>query len=205
MWTQDQEPKYMGMIGKIVDPNMEIKELYRFKKSSKYDILTNLLNQTQAKIEISELLQSYANRDFVLILIDLQYFKKVNHDRGHVFGDRILKYIAEKLRQNTKDRDDVIARVGGDEFLLFMKEDQEISNIIQNIFSSIQGDLDGFQIMINMGIVSTKQVERDFDILIRCADLALFDAKKKENKGFSYYEETMKDHEFSSISCIDHM
>ncbi len=132
-------------------------------------------------------------------------FKKVNHDRGHVFGDRILKYIAEKLRQNTKDMDDVIARVGGDEFLLFMKEDQEISNIIQNIFSSIQGDLDGFQIMINMGIVSTKQVERDFDILIRCADLALFDAKKKENKGFSYYEETMKDHEFSSISCIDHM
>lgn len=205
MWTQDQEPKYTGMIGKIVDPNMEIKELYRFKKSSKYDVLTNLLNQTQAKIEISGLLQSYVNRDFVMILIDLQYFKKVNHDRGHVFGDRILKYIAEKLRQNTKDRDDVIARVGGDEFLVFMKENQEISNTIQNIFSSIQGDLDGFQIMINMGIVSTIQVERDFDRLIRCADLALFDAKKKENKGFSYYEETMEDHEFSSISCIDHM
>ncbi len=50
-----------------------------------------------------------------MILIDVDYFKSAKDQHGHIFGDEVLKYISQKMRQNIR-RDDIAARVGGDEF-----------------------------------------------------------------------------------------
>ena len=53
-----------------------------------------------------------------MILFDVDYFKSANDQFGHIFGDEVLKYVAQRMRQNIR-QGDIAARVGGDEFLIF--------------------------------------------------------------------------------------
>lgn len=61
----------------------------------------------------------------------------MNDGYGHLFGDEILKIIADKISQNVTP-DDVAARIGGDEFLLFVKFEKDIEGRIEGIFEILQ-------------------------------------------------------------------
>lgn len=202
MWTNDEEEKYNGCIGKIVELNSEAQQIKRLKKLNMYDLLTNLLNASYAKKTISKILAAQSTNDFIMMIIDLNYFKSVNIKRGHLFGDRILKYIAEKLKQSLYSEDDIVARVGGDEFLIFTKMHDNVDGIIQNVFDSVEGECDGFQIRINIGVAFTDTVGHDYDTLYHCADIALTNAKNKGCSSFSYYDNEMHN-VATSISDID--
>ena len=181
----------------------EQKELKRLKKLASMDPLTNLLNAAYAKKEIINTLYAYPENEYALIIFDLDYFKTVNHERGHLFGDRLLKYIAECLLQNIR-KDDLAARIGGDEFLLFMHYSTNLEHAIKRIFASLTGEYDGFGLSVSMGIAKTSSVGRNYQELYHCADLALFDAKCKGQGCYTFYDEKKCSQDVpTAISPID--
>lgn len=147
----------------------------------------------------------YPENEYALLLLDLDCFKTVNQERGYVFGNRVLKYLSEHLTKNIR-KDDFAARVGGDEFLLFMRYNDKLEVAVKRICSSIAGELDGFPISVSMGIAKTSSVGRDYEDLYHCADLALFDAKQKGHGCYSFYDISMSSENIpTTISEIDHI
>jgi diguanylate cyclase (GGDEF)-like protein len=188
LWTQRDKKEYGGAIGKIVDLQEEQQELKRLKKLASLDSLTNLLNGEYTKKEIMRRLRSDQEKEYALIIFDLDYFKAVNHERGHLFGDRVLKYLADRLSRNI-GKEDLAARIGGDEFLLFMGCNAKLKNAVKRLFTVMTGEYDGFQLSISMGIAKTASIGRNYEELYRCADQALFEAKRKGRGCYVFYDE----------------
>lgn len=203
LWTHLGKHEYNGAIGKIVDLEEEQKELIRLRKLASMDPLTNLLNASYARREIIHLLYTYPEKEYALLMLDLDCFKTVNQERGYRFGNRVLKYLANHLKKNIR-KDDLAARIGGDEFLLFIQCDEKLELSVQRIFTSMVGEVDGFPLSISMGIAKTSSVGREYETLYHCADIALFYAKQKGRGCYSFYEEAMsKENVPTVISPID--
>jgi diguanylate cyclase (GGDEF)-like protein len=91
--------------------------------ASKHDALTGLLSRRSIDIELARLAEHTARPTVVVALayIDLDYFKVVNDTYGHAVGDQVLNAVAEQLR-STATAGDLLARIGGDEFLVLMHD-----------------------------------------------------------------------------------
>ncbi len=95
---------------------------FRFEseRKARYDLLTNLFNRAGFGQAVEALLAA-APRQFTLFYLDLDGFKAVNDMFGHAAGDRLLADVAARLRKTTRDGD-VLARFGGDEFVILIPE-----------------------------------------------------------------------------------
>ncbi|SFR11127.1 diguanylate cyclase domain-containing protein [Poseidonocella sedimentorum] len=83
------------------------------------DALTGLKNRRAMNAELARMIEE--RTDFALIYLDLDHFKSVNDTLGHNVGDAALRHAAETLQQETR-RKDIAARIGGDEFIVLMRE-----------------------------------------------------------------------------------
>lgn len=203
LWTQGEDPKYNGAIGKIVDIREKEQELRRLKKLASMDSLTNLPNGAYIKKKISRMLEEHPENDYVMVIMDMDCFKMANSERGHLFGDRILKYLADCLLTNIRE-DDLAARVGGDEFLVFIHDDGKWGDVVRRIFTTLTGEYEGFRLSVSMGIAKTKIVGRDYQKLYQGADMALFQAKKKGKGCYACYDGASCSQEIpTEISPID--
>lgn len=116
--------------------------------------------------------------------IDLDHFKRVNDRFGHATGDTVLVAVAATLR-NLKRPDDVLARMGGEEFLLFLPElrsadtlavAERIREAIQAIPFQQQGTVLG--VTASIGVAQVGRPGERWDDLVHAADMALYDAKR---------------------------
>ncbi|HAN20932.1 MAG: hypothetical protein A2Y15_02945 [Clostridiales bacterium GWF2_36_10] len=153
---------------------------------SKQDSVTNLYNRRYfvQKLE-TELVKTASNETLALIFIDLDRFKTINDIYGHDVGDLVLIEIAKRL-QITEHKDAFIARFGGDEFCLAFhsnygyQEMEEIARqIIDNCNKIIKIGLYSFKLTISVGISIYPLDAGDTTILLKNADMAMYQAKKK--------------------------
>jgi len=86
---------------------------------SQTDPLTQLYNRRTAQERLIELMKNPAGYPVSVVLLDLDYFKKINDTHGHLTGDRVLKVVAQVLRDSLR-KNDLIARFGGEEFLMIL-------------------------------------------------------------------------------------
>ncbi len=124
------------------------------------------------------------NRDFTLLLIDVDYFKKVNDTYGHPAGDAVLVSLTELLHKNIR-QNDILARYGGEEFVVIIKDSESACScrvaeklrekIEQNDFI-INKDL-SLHITVSIGISCSNNKSESFDQILRNADKALYMAK----------------------------
>ena len=201
MWAYEEQPYMTGCIGKIVDIHEEYEKIKNLQRMASYDGLTGLLNQSTSKRLVKERLHEGEGKDFILAIFDIDYFKNANDRCGHMFGDKVLQHMADKLRGSTRDYD-ITARVGGDEFMIFMEDMSGIDSIIDRIFHALSGKYEGFDISISMGISCSKRVVRDYESLFCCADKALYTAKQAGSAQYCFYDDSMKEI-LSAISSID--
>ncbi len=94
------------------------KEVTDIKAKSCQDALTGLWNRSHTEEVVNELLSS--GESGALMMIDMDNFKAINDTYGHIAGDQVLKMFAETLREFS-DEGDVLCRIGGDEFVVFLK------------------------------------------------------------------------------------
>ena len=151
-----------------------------------YDALTGLPNRSllkeQLEVAIGE--ARIAGRKVAVMFLDLDRFKIINDSLGHSAGDALLCEVAERLRQNVRDHD-MVARVGGDEFLIVLTDLEDV-NIARNASERmLQAVRDNFvtkgallNVTSSIGISVFPEHGHDSETLTRNADAAMYCAKE---------------------------
>lgn len=201
LWEGEEADGIVGVIGKFVDIHEEQLRLNQWKKRAQQDSLTGLSNHSSVKSVIYEMLRQ-TKKKFALVLFDLDNFKEANDLHGHLFGDQVLKYVARKIQESVRDGD-LAARVGGDEFLLFIEYKGNIEMIVERIFQAICGKYQTFEVSVSMGVSLSPENAVDYEELFHMADQALYAAKSKGKDRYIFYNESMKEL-LSVLSPMDH-
>ncbi|HJW11816.1 MAG TPA: EAL domain-containing protein, partial [Albitalea sp.] len=168
---------------------------------AQYDSLTGLPNRVLALDRLSQAMLAARRSDshVVLIFLDLDDFKKVNDTLGHPVGDALLVQAARRLRQAVRAEDSV-ARLGGDEFLVILgglasPEDAEAiaDKIVQAFAPSFEIGESELVVTPSMGLASFPEDGDDASMLLRNADLAMYDAKEAGRNTYRYFNQQVHD------------
>jgi diguanylate cyclase (GGDEF)-like protein len=155
----------------------------QLKLQSNTDSLTGLLNR-RALYAAAEVLQAQRSRTasaLTLVLMDIDHFKKINDLHGHVTGDTVLKVFADYLKQRLRAQD-LIARWGGEEFLLLMPQTNPMQarHLIEELRLGIkQLPLPELKVPLSatFGISAVKKQTDGIEQAVKAADLALYQGK----------------------------
>jgi len=190
---KNDKGEIIGMRTAMIDIS-ELKKLEQaLKETSLRDELTGLYNRrgffTLAEQEIRRTQRN--RRPFYVIFIDFDRLKNINDTKGHLAGDQALKKLGEILR-NVFRKSDIIARIGGDEFVVLASEiahDEEVNGLIDRLKEKIDErnrETDGlYQISVSTGITrydGTRSIS--IDRLLSLADREMYREKKKKFKAY---------------------
>lgn len=165
-------------------------ERKKFQHLASHDSLTSLANRLQFEESLNNALAraDRNNKITALLFIDLDGFKPINDNFGHEAGDKVLKEIAYRLKQNFRSVD-TIARLGGDEFGLILEDISKIDSLtdiaekLLNLIASPIGFIkDQPSIGCSIGIALYPNHTRNQAELISFADTAMYKAKKQKNQ-----------------------
>lgn len=191
LWSDADPPELEGAIGKIVDINDETEAMEYLEQKAFHDAKTGLYNHNAAKTKISQMLADAGGKNYALVFIDLDNFKTANDVYGHLFGDEILVEIATRLKSNIRSTD-VAARMGGDEFIAFVRYNDTVIPVIERIFKKLTVKFKDFDISVSMGVACTEGFKGDYDALLNMADTAMYTVKKDKKNSYCIYDESMK-------------
>lgn len=163
------------------------------------DVLTGLPNRSSFDVRMKEMV-SLANRfghSLEFFIIDLDRFKEVNDTHGHPAGDELLRQVASRLKDASRDSD-FVARMGGDEFGLLQIGPSH--PILNGVFASKlvaclahPFDIGGISVQISasVGIACSPSDGTDTEVLLKKADLALYKSKNAGRNGYHYFTEDL--------------
>lgn len=165
-----------------------------------HDYLTGLPN----KMMLSEFLKQAirnAERNGKLVAVmfmDLDNFKMINDTMGHSAGDQMLRQVAERL-SSTVRKNDIVARIGGDEFIIMlegMNDTGGIAKVADKIITSFSQPFtskeDGIFLTTSIGIAVFPEDGDDVEKLIKNADIAMYKAKEKGKSQWAFCTSNMK-------------
>ncbi len=163
----------------LSDANIELAQL------ASCDHLTDLANRRHFENRLTESLGQPPDdgKQLCLLLIDVDHFKSINDQHGHAAGDAVLAQIAKILRGSTR-QDDLVARYGGDEFMIKMHATREISKRrAEQILTTIESNPfvwkgQEIKVTLSMGLYCYSGSELSHDELLLKVDKAMYCAKK---------------------------
>ncbi|MFT3814311.1 MAG: EAL domain-containing protein [Acidovorax sp.] len=181
-----------------VTPLKRSEEQARFL--SEHDVLTGLPNRGLAQRHFEDIVR-WVRRDAgqstlqaALILIDLDRFKDINDTLGHLAGDELLMEVARRASASVR-RGDVVARFGGDEFLILLSGHDlrgEVSRIHQRLRSALAQPFclagSSVQVSATVGASVFPDDGVDFETLLQRADLAMYQGKAKGRDALAFYQ-----------------
>ena len=166
-----------------------------------YDQLTGLYNRI---FFISEFTISKARADrnktkIAIIFIDLDGFKDINDSLGHDIGDEVLKEVAKRIKSHVRESD-IVARFGGDEFLILLddiKQIKNVSDVVEKLLSDIKQPIiiDGIEnrVSASIGISIYPDDGKDVQTLIKNADMSMYKSKNAGKDRITFYEDKMSE------------
>ncbi|MBS5112771.1 MAG: GGDEF domain-containing protein [Coprobacillus cateniformis] len=171
------------VIGKATDIQSEKEEQLLWKELAQKDGLTNLYNSSASREQVEKLLKDAPDNAIALMIIDVDNFKNINDQYGHYSGDLALQRLAQVL-SSVVYLDDIVGRVGGDEFIIAIIEPQS-EEVIFDYYQSIINKLEQYDDIlttISIGVAFSKQ-GMSYDDIYRKADNALYDVKNHGRNG----------------------
>lgn len=177
----------------------DVSELKMARDQARYlasrDQLTECFNRSYLQQHVAALTEARAPQT-VLLYFDVDRFKQINDTYGHVIGDRVLMALADRAISH-KQSDDIVVRLGGDEFLIVMADADPISRRarIDRFFKVLSAPTEFGTISINtkvsMGISVFEPGDADIDVALRQADIALYLAKNRGRNRYVVYDDQM--------------
>ncbi|MDJ0808425.1 MAG: diguanylate cyclase [Gammaproteobacteria bacterium] len=171
------------------------REIHRSKREARlellasYDPLTKLPNRNLFQDWLEEYVKSTGKEvSFTAVLMDLEDLKLVNERHGHTAGDHILEKVAERIQQTLR-ADDLVARIGGDEFvalLTHVTNDEQVSEIVAKLNRSIQQPIRfneaSIAVKVNIGVAFYPEGTSDPNQLIQLADKVMYQEKRTRER-----------------------
>lgn len=166
----------------------------RLVHQARHDHLTGLLNRFALHEHITALLlpnKTTGNR-YACFLLDMDNFKRINDTRGHAIGDTLLQLIAARLQGAVSD-EVILARLGGDEFAVFAPISDGNAHeslarcLLEAMWAPFRIDGSALHIATSIGISFFPDHGANADTLFRCADLAMYEAKRRGGHCFVPY------------------
>lgn len=179
-------------------------------KYASFDALTNLNNRRQFEMCLSQevAIAKRKKTDLSCIMIDIDYFKKVNDTYGHAVGDFVLREVAKMITKEIREYD-IASRYGGEEFCILLPHTvaQDAANVAERLRHTVEStildiksvcefDCQNFNVTISMGVSQYDQSYTTTEQIYKNADKALYRAKKSgRNRVIIYSPEFENDEE----------
>ncbi len=181
----------INIVGKIRS-NEKKREL---EDKADTDLLTGLNNKLATERKIKNYMAQNPKSQSMMFLFDIDNFKKINDTMGHAFGDEVLRSLGIQIGSIFR-ASDIIGRVGGDEFMVFLKaipDDETIlkeARKVENFFKSFQaGEYVKYKATASIGVAIFPQEGADFETLYKAADQGLYKAKKRGKNQLAFYSD----------------
>lgn len=195
MSIKNKKGKNKKIIGWIYNIDERKKHEEYINQIKLKDSLTKLYNKKAARKEIVNYLDNEGkNLKNAFVILDIDNFATINKNIGEVFGDAILINIASNIRNELR-ADDLVARVGGDKYLLFLKNvesKEQVINCVKRIQEIIQdtsiGDIKSLHISCSIGITLYPENGNSYDELFKNTDKALYYAKVYGKNRYEIYQ-----------------
>ncbi len=163
-------------------------------KSMETDYLTGLYSKNYYESELDFIIRDALAKEkiFSLIMIDIDDFKNINDQRGHIIGDKVLKSVAKIMQENMRSVD-ICSRYGGDEFIVILPETTKehaflIGERILNKTSNLDLNNVGFDMKISLSIgIAEWKTNMSAENLIECADKAMYISKNTGKNKVTIY------------------
>lgn len=197
--VRDEKDNPKTVVGCINNIDRQKKEEEKFIERAKQDVLTKVYNANYLKKYINAYLMSEGKMGMhAMLILDIDDFGMINDRLGSLFGDAVLINVADNLKKILEPKD-VVGRVGGDEFAIFIKDaydgeflKKKIFEIVQIIRNTYIGENNWDEINCNVGVTIYPTDGKNYDTLFRNADWALHQAKL-QGKGHSmFYDKTVQ-------------
>jgi len=191
----DAHNEQVGVFGLITDITESRAKEEKIEQLAFFDPLTGLANRAllHDKLTQAALLSKRTQRKFALMFLDLDKFKHINDTLNHALGDQLLQVIAQRIHRVMR-RSDVVARFGGDEFVIGLIEPRRIEDaarvankLLDAIAQPVELEEHVLHVTTSIGISVFPDDADNVDLLIRNADLAMYQAKAKGRSRFSYF------------------
>ena len=179
----------------LKDINVEKERAIAQDKAANLDPLTGVYNRTAFERKVTQCVRR-AERDpcGVLMLLDIDDFKRINDNNGHLVGDQALREVAQLLRATFRQKD-IIGRLGGDEFLVYIDDYLEEERLFRRL-SELLTQLDAvseFPLASSIGVTFVRRNGFDYTRSLGEADKALYYGKQTGKHQFFFYEDLPAD------------
>lgn len=185
----------------------------RYRRLATADSLTGLPNRNTVRDLITRSIQSLVDagpegRGFSVLFLDLDHFKRINDSLGHDAGDELLRQVADRLRDQTRQEDVIelgttrgttAARLGGDEFVVVLDEADNldaVSTVASRLVRAIGEpfDVSGHPVRVtpSIGVAVVRDGSRDAEAILREADEAMYEAKAAGKACFRVFDQQMQ-------------
>lgn len=193
----DFDGKPIKVVGRIIDVDKQKKETESLKIASQLDSFTNLYNKNSVLSMIENYLLEHSDKKHALFFIDIDNFKAINDNWGHLYGDKIILELSNMLKKQFRFTD-ILGRIGGDEFLVLLKDYldekfilEKASSLCKSI-SQIKVGEETFEITSSIGISFYPKDGKTLSQLYEKADIALYAAKKEGKNSYRAYTPEFK-------------
>ncbi|WP_026509255.1 MULTISPECIES: GGDEF domain-containing response regulator [unclassified Butyrivibrio] len=190
-----REDVLLKRIMNVIENRARIRELIN---DATIDGLTGFLNKSAVNAKLTEVCQK---ENGALMILDIDNFKMVNDLYGHDTGDKLLKLFSEVISTNIREKD-IVGRIGGDEFIVFLKNfkaesginslNKRINKQLKEIMNKFSTTLLPFSVGVSSGVAFVPTDGRNYEILFRKADTALYHVKQNGKHGYNIFADSME-------------
>lgn len=189
----DDNKRPSRVIGKVVNIDLHKKELQTLEYKAKRDPLTGVFNKSTTKEMIDQYIGKHEDGQHIFMIIDIDDFKSVNDCYGHLQGDKVLSFVISQIKM-IFTAGEVIGRIGGDEFVVFIGDIANKESIImkaellQRVLRTTYNE-GGYEVSVSgsIGVSMYPQDGNSYNDLLNCADKALYDVKEQGKDGYKLF------------------
>ena len=187
----DEKGVAIRSIGSVQNIDDEKKAMELLEAKTQIECGSGLYNKHATELFIKKFLEEESQGIHAMIVLDIDEFKSVNDSLGHVHGDQVISELSDVLRNQFRATD-ILGRIGGDEFMIFLKNIPNELFVaakiakIRNVIRKTQG------IGVSAGIAIYPKDGTTYLELYNRADMAMYSVKKNGKNGFEFYVDISK-------------
>lgn len=192
------EREFKHGISQLANYERELEESRQgLKQMATVDTTTQLLNRNAFLQDMDELADSLISQETSLLFIDLDGFKQVNDNMGHIVGDLLLEQVGKRLKPISTDSIKAY-RIGGDEFLIAIANKRDVADlgafaesIIQQFTTPFVVREKNISVTASVGVASASEQTQSHIDLLKHADIAMYKAKELGKNTYCFFNDQM--------------